>query len=121
MADTSSGVRISILPDTTVGERPFLKSFILEPPLHRRGQFLMSTGGQFAVSPDTWQITLMLPACTVSGAGGAKLQQRLTCAAKFARDDLVQPVQICAAAECGQLVVQILDLLHRGAIQERID
>lgn len=52
MADTSSGVRISILPDTTVGERPFLNSVILEPPLHKRGQFLMSTGGQFAVSPD---------------------------------------------------------------------
>jgi len=52
MAYTSSGVRISILPDTTVGERPFLNSVILKPPLHRRGQFLMSTGGQFDVSPD---------------------------------------------------------------------
>ena len=58
LAYTSSGVRISILPDTTVGERPFLNSVILKPPLHRRGQFIMSTGGQFAVSPDTASYTI---------------------------------------------------------------
>jgi hypothetical protein len=59
-ACTAPGLAFPIFPDILAGRRPASCSSFVEPPLDRRGRFLISARAQVVVSPDTCSTCLAL-------------------------------------------------------------